>query len=118
MVGHCFIYSGARVSTPNSPVIRLKMVNSNTRLQNKIKNNRKNENEIVGGAPNEVFPFIIVVTMANSDVSTILVEKGSTSDIIYEKLFTKLGFTRDILAKYDGTYPFEFNGTIMHPWGT
>ncbi|MCH86007.1 hypothetical protein A2U01_0006861, partial [Trifolium medium] len=49
------------------------------------------DEEYVRGVPNELFLVIIMATMAKHDISRILVDQGSSCDIIAEELFTKLG---------------------------
>ncbi|MCI16227.1 hypothetical protein A2U01_0037369, partial [Trifolium medium] len=41
-----------------------------------------NDEEYLGGAPNAIFPLIIIVTMAGHDVSRVLVDQGSSCDIM------------------------------------
>ncbi|MCI07920.1 hypothetical protein A2U01_0028990, partial [Trifolium medium] len=55
--------------------------------------------------------------MVNHDVSRILVDEGSSYDIIYEELFTKLGLKKENLAPYHNTYLQGFIGAITRPWG-
>jgi len=50
------------------------------------------ENEIMGESPNEVFPLVIVATMANHDVSRILVDVGSSSNMMYKDYHSSLGY--------------------------
>lgn len=41
-----------------------------------------------------------MVTVVNFDDSRILFDKGSSYDIIYTKLFNKLGLRREVLSSY------------------
>lgn len=58
------------------------------------------DDELVGGKPNKMFPLIIVATMENHDVCKILVDEGSSCEIICEDFFTKLGLKKECLALY------------------
>jgi len=69
----------------------------------------------MGLAPNKFFPLIIIAMIANHDVSKILVDKWSSLDVTYEEIFTKLYFTRDVLASHKEQIYSGYNGTITHP---
>ncbi|MCH81098.1 hypothetical protein A2U01_0001877 [Trifolium medium] len=70
-----------------------------------------------GGVPNEIFPLIIIATMAHHDVSRILIDQGSSCDVMYRELFQKLGLRRDCLCPYEGTDLQGFNGSTIRPCG-
>ncbi|MCI91173.1 hypothetical protein A2U01_0112467, partial [Trifolium medium] len=40
-----------------------------------------NDDEYLGGTPNEIFPLIIIATMAHHDVSRVLIDQGSSCDV-------------------------------------
>ena len=46
--------------------------------------------KLLGGAPNSTIPLLMQTHMANFDVWCILVDKGSSVDIMYTLLFTTL----------------------------
>ncbi|MCH99833.1 hypothetical protein A2U01_0020848, partial [Trifolium medium] len=75
------------------------------------------DHEYLGGVPNEIFPLIVIATMAHHDVSRILIDQGSSCDVMYQKLFQKLGLRRECLCPYEGTDLHGFNGSTIHPWG-
>ncbi|MCI97624.1 hypothetical protein A2U01_0118925, partial [Trifolium medium] len=41
--------------------------------------------------------------MAHHDVSRILIDQGSSCDVMYRELFQKLGLRRECLCPYEGT---------------
>ncbi|MCI90704.1 hypothetical protein A2U01_0111998, partial [Trifolium medium] len=49
-----------------------------------------NDTEYSGGTPKKIFPLIVIATMANHDVSRILIDQGSSCDVMYQELFEKL----------------------------
>lgn len=51
------------------------------------------------------------------DVSRILIDKGSSWDIMYYELFEKIGLKREILWLYEGSYFHAFNDMITCLWG-
>ncbi|MCI06415.1 hypothetical protein A2U01_0027474, partial [Trifolium medium] len=75
------------------------------------------DDEYVGGTPNEIFLVIIMATMVNHNVSKVLIDEGSSCDIMYEELFTKLGLKRNNLTPYTETDLQGFNGSTTRPWG-
>ncbi|MCH82048.1 hypothetical protein A2U01_0002844, partial [Trifolium medium] len=55
--------------------------------------------------------------MANFDVHQILVDEGSSCDIMYTSLFKVLGLDREHLSPYVGSDLQGFNGSTSKPWG-
>ncbi|MCH87870.1 hypothetical protein A2U01_0008751, partial [Trifolium medium] len=76
-----------------------------------------NDDEYPGGTPNEIFPLIVIATMARHDVSKILIDQRSSCDIMYQELFKKLGLRKEDLCPYEGTNLQGFNGSTIRPWG-
>jgi hypothetical protein len=75
------------------------------------------DDEMLNNKPNEMFPLIIMATLDNFDVSRILVDEGSSCDIMYQDLFEKMGLKKESLAPYEGSDLQGFNGAITTPWG-
>jgi hypothetical protein len=73
--------------------------------------------ELPGGSPNSSIPLLIRASMANFDVHRILVDEGSSCDIMYTSLFRVLGLEREHLSPYVGSDLQGFNGSTSRPWG-
>ncbi|XP_058725909.1 uncharacterized protein LOC131597216 [Vicia villosa] len=73
--------------------------------------------ELPGGAPNATIPLLIRARMANFDVRRILVDLGSSVDIMYSQLFKTLQLKDSHLTPYVGSDLQGFNGTVTKPWG-
>lgn len=74
------------------------------------------ESEKIRGIPNENFPLVITTTIANFDVSKILVNGGSSCGIMYSDLFENIGLKRGKLYPYEGSGLQAFNYTITLPY--
>ncbi|MCI11753.1 hypothetical protein A2U01_0032855, partial [Trifolium medium] len=73
--------------------------------------------ELPGGSPNSQIPLLIRASMANFDVHRILVDEGSSCDIMYTSIFKVLGLEREHLSPYVGSDLQGFNGSTSRPWG-
>ncbi|GAU51996.1 hypothetical protein TSUD_417990, partial [Trifolium subterraneum] len=73
--------------------------------------------EVPGGSPNFQIPLLVRAKMANFDVRRILVDQGSSCDIMYSGLFKVLQLTEENLAPYVGSDLQGFNGSTTKPWG-
>ncbi|XP_058765791.1 uncharacterized protein LOC131639306 [Vicia villosa] len=73
--------------------------------------------ELPSGAPNATIPLLIRARMANFDVRRILVDQGSSVDIMYSQLFKTLQVNDIHLSPYIGSDLQGFNGTMTKPWG-
>ena len=73
--------------------------------------------ELPGGAPNSVIPLLIRAKMANFDVHRILVDEGSSIDVMYNQLFRTLQLDDSHLSPYVGSYLQGFDGSTSKPWG-
>ncbi|KAK2376303.1 hypothetical protein QL285_077105 [Trifolium repens] len=73
--------------------------------------------ELPGGAPNAHIPLLIRADMANCDVRRILVDTGSSVDIMFSQCFTALQLDESYLAPYVGSDLQGFNGATTKPWG-
>ncbi|KAK2409752.1 hypothetical protein QL285_045156 [Trifolium repens] len=73
--------------------------------------------EIPGGSPNFQIPLLVQARMANFDVRRILVDQGSSCDIVYSGLFKTLQITEKNLKPYVGADLQGFNGATTKPWG-
>ncbi|MCI87327.1 hypothetical protein A2U01_0108609, partial [Trifolium medium] len=51
--------------------------------------------------------------MAHHDVSRILIDQGSSCDVMYQVLFEKLGLKRKDLSSYEGADLQGFNGSTI-----
>lgn len=55
--------------------------------------------------------------MTNFNVSKISIDKGSSCDIMYAKLFEKIELKRKKLWPYEGVDLQALSNTITRPWG-
>lgn len=53
--------------------------------------------------PNKYIPLLITTVMANFEVCRILVNQGSSADILFADLLENLNITREDLSPYRGT---------------
>jgi hypothetical protein len=58
--------------------------------------------EVPRGSPNYQIPLLVKARMANFDVRRILVDQGSSCDIMYSGLFKTLQLTEKNLSPYVG----------------
>lgn len=73
--------------------------------------------EEIGGVPNKIFPLVIVATVGKFGVSRILIDGESFYDIMYSKLFKKMGLNISGFLSYKGSYVEAFNGITTCQWG-
>ncbi|KAK2416133.1 hypothetical protein QL285_038556 [Trifolium repens] len=73
--------------------------------------------KLPGGTPNAHIPLLIRADMANYDVRRILVDTGSSADIMFSQCFTALQLDETYLAPYVGSDLQGFNGATTKPWG-
>ncbi|GAU40178.1 hypothetical protein TSUD_292830 [Trifolium subterraneum] len=73
--------------------------------------------EVPGGSPNFQIPLLVRAKMVNFDVRRILVDQGSSCDIMYLGLFKVLQLTEENLVPYVGSDLQGFNGSTTKPWG-
>ncbi|GAU35488.1 hypothetical protein TSUD_384430 [Trifolium subterraneum] len=73
--------------------------------------------EVPGGSPNFQISLLVRAKMANFDVRRILVDQGSSCDIMYSGLFKVLQLTEENLVPYVGSDLQGFNGSTTKPWG-
>lgn len=73
------------------------------------------DSEKVEGIPNEDFPWLSL-PVGQFDVSLIIIDDGSSYEIIYLKLFKKMGLNRACFWPYEGFNLYTFNGTTKYPW--
>lgn len=55
--------------------------------------------------------------MANFDVRQILVDQGSSVDIMYSQIYSTLQLDETHLTPYVGSDLLGFNGAVTKPWG-
>ncbi|XP_058786210.1 uncharacterized protein LOC131660868 [Vicia villosa] len=72
--------------------------------------------ELSGGAPNATIPLLIRARMTNFDVRRIMVDQGSSVDIMYTQLFKTLQLDDRHLTPYVGSDLQGFNGTVTKLW--
>jgi hypothetical protein len=60
------------------------------------------DREMVDGVPNKEFRLLIIATIAGHDVARVLVDEGSSCDIMYDKLFHNLNLNTESLQPYNG----------------
>ncbi|GAU38519.1 hypothetical protein TSUD_148000 [Trifolium subterraneum] len=73
--------------------------------------------ELLGGSVNSQIPLLVRADMANFDVRRILVDSGSSCDIMYAHLFRTLQLDESHLTPYLGSDLQGFNGATTNPWG-
>jgi hypothetical protein len=73
--------------------------------------------EVPGGSHNYQIPLHVKARMANFDVKGILVDQGSSCDVMYAGLFKTLQLTEKKLPPYVGADLQGFNGATTKPWG-
>ncbi|XP_058760032.1 uncharacterized protein LOC131633330 [Vicia villosa] len=73
--------------------------------------------ELPGGAPNATTPLLVRARMTNFDVRRILIDEGSSVDIMYSHLFKTLKLDDSHLTPYVGSDLQGFNGTTTKLWG-
>ncbi|GAU47137.1 hypothetical protein TSUD_379150, partial [Trifolium subterraneum] len=73
--------------------------------------------ELPGGSTNSQIPLLVRADMANFDVQRILVDSGSSCDIMYAHLFRTLQLDESHLTPYLGSDLQGFNGASTKPWG-
>jgi hypothetical protein len=75
-----------------------------------------NDDDYPRGTLNEIFPLIVIATMAYHDVSRVLIDEGRPCDTMYQEFFQKLGLKKENLCPYEGTGLQGFNGSTIRPW--
>ncbi|XP_057444763.1 uncharacterized protein LOC130737008 [Lotus japonicus] len=55
-----------------------------------------------GGAPHEDDPIVVMLKVADYEIERVLLDQGSSADLIYGDAFEKLGLTETDLLPYDG----------------
>ncbi|CAJ2662096.1 unnamed protein product [Trifolium pratense] len=60
------------------------------------------KSEVPGGSPNYQIPLLVIARMANFDVHRILVDQGSSCDVMYSGLFKTLQLSEKNLVPYVG----------------
>ncbi|XP_058764162.1 uncharacterized protein LOC131637579 [Vicia villosa] len=73
--------------------------------------------ELPDGAPNATIPLLVRARMTNFDVRRVLVDEGSSVDIMYSHLFRTLQLDDSHLTPYVGSDLQGFNGATTKPWG-
>ncbi|MCH95029.1 hypothetical protein A2U01_0016002 [Trifolium medium] len=73
--------------------------------------------ELPGGSANSQIPLLVRVDMANFDVRRVLIDPGSSCDIMYAHLFQTLQLNESHLTPYLGSDLQGFNGATTKPWG-
>lgn len=73
------------------------------------------ENENVGGILNEIFPILIMEIMVNLYMSRILIDGEISCEIMYAKIFEKLGLKREKFSPYEGYDIQVFKDAVTRP---
>lgn len=58
------------------------------------------DSKTVGGTSNKIFPLVIIDIVGQFNVSQILINDSSSCNIMYSKLFEKMGLERGSLWSY------------------
>lgn len=61
--------------------------------------------------------MVIIIIIANFNISWVLIDGGSSYDIMYSNHFEKLWLKKEKLWHYEGSRLRAFNGTITYPRG-
>lgn len=87
----------------------------------RIKSNRPalafGDDDLLDGRPNKYVPLLITVVKANVEVRRILVDQGSSADIILKDLLDVLKISQDDLMPYRGSDLYGFNRSSTTPVG-
>lgn len=70
------------------------------------------DSDKVTGISNEIFLLVIITNIANFDVSRVLIEGGSSCDIMYVDLFEKIGSKKENLFSHEGSYLKKWNSDL------
>ncbi|MCI64923.1 hypothetical protein A2U01_0086181, partial [Trifolium medium] len=73
--------------------------------------------ELPGGSANAQIPLLVRADVANFDVRRVLVDTGSSVDIMFAHCFQTLQLSEYHLASYVGSDLQGFNGATTKPWG-
>jgi len=73
------------------------------------------DSELPGGAANLAIPLLVRASMVNTDVRRVLVNTGSSCDIMYTNLFKTLQLIEKNLSPYVGGELYGFNGSSTQP---
>ncbi|XP_057432253.1 uncharacterized protein LOC130725007 [Lotus japonicus] len=58
--------------------------------------------DFAGVKPHEDDPIVVMLTIANFEIERVLLDQGSSADLIYGDAYEKLGLTESDLLPYDG----------------
>lgn len=75
------------------------------------------DEDLLHGKPNKLVPLLITAVMANVEVRRILVDQGSSADIIFKDLLDVLRIPRDDLRPHQGPDMTSFDGSSSTPLG-
>ena len=75
------------------------------------------DHELPRGAPNLAIPLLVQAGMANFDVRRVVIDTGSSCDIMYTGMLKTLKQTESNLAPYVGTELYGFNSSSTKLWG-
>ncbi|MCI17421.1 hypothetical protein A2U01_0038568, partial [Trifolium medium] len=71
---------------------------------------------LIMGFGDHKFPLIVLATIANHDVSRMLIDEGSSHEIMYEELFLKLNL-KEHLMQYTGEPLMTLDDSPTQPLG-
>lgn len=66
---------------------------------------------------NKIFSLVMITTIVNFDVSRVLINGGSSCNIMYSNLFDKMGLEKEKLWPYEGSILQDFNNTTTRLLG-
>lgn len=78
---------------------------------------RFNDSEKVARIPNEIFPLVITIIIANFYISRILIDGGALATLCMQIFFEKLRLRREKLGSHEGSNPMDFNDIVTCPLG-
>lgn len=67
--------------------------------------------------PNDALQLIIIASVANHTIFGLLLEYGSSCNILYIDTLVKLGLLQHDLDPYDDRSLLAFNGSTTRPYG-
>jgi hypothetical protein len=75
------------------------------------------DHDLINGSPNEDLPLLLIANIADYDVSRILIDQGSSCDIMFNEIFSKLQIEQERHEPYHEGPLTAFHGSTTQPLG-